>query len=129
MNMVNFVTDQQKIRELAESLYRIKTKEPGRFWFQGKDVYFDVFFKVENEEIVWFQFTWQGNVVSWEESEPGLRTGVTNEMSCGDRHYPASKIVKFDLFPNQELIRFVQAIVKVCASEQPIFAQALKLFN
>lgn len=127
--MVKIITDQQKIRELAESLYWIRTKEPGRFWFQGKDVYFDVFFKVENEEIVWFQFTWQGNVVSWDKNEPVLKTGVTNEMNCGDRLYPASKTVKFDLHPNQELIEFVEAVVKICSIEQPIFAKALKFFN
>ncbi|MGA9377921.1 MAG: hypothetical protein WBV73_04035, partial [Phormidium sp.] len=93
------------------------------------DVYFDVFFKVENEQIVWFQFTWQGTVVSWDKNEPGLKTGVTNEMNYSDRPYPASKTVKFDLCPNQELIQFVQAIVQICSIEQPIFAKALKFFN
>ncbi|MFB2933692.1 hypothetical protein ACE1B6_00275 [Aerosakkonemataceae cyanobacterium BLCC-F154] len=127
--MVKIITDQEKIRELAESLYWIRTKEPGRFWFQGKDVYFDVFFKVENEEIVWFQFTWQGNVVSWDKSEPSLKTGVTNEMSYCDRPYPASKTVKFDLYANQELLEFVKAIVKICSIKEPIFAQALNFFN
>ncbi|MFB2836479.1 hypothetical protein [Floridanema evergladense] len=127
--MVKFVTDRQKIKELAESLYQVKTKEPERIWFQGKDFYFDVFFKVENEEIIWFQFTWQGNVVSWDKSEPSLKTGVTNEMNHDHCLYPASKTVKFDSCPNQELIEFVQAIVRICAIEQPIFAQALKLFN
>lgn len=127
--MVKFVTDEKKIRELAESLCRIQTKEPGRYWFQGKDAYFDVFFKVENEEIVWFQFTWQGNIVSWDKSELGLKTGSTNEMDFSDRPYAGSKTVKFDLRPNQELVKFVEAIVKICSIEQPIFAQALKLFS
>jgi len=127
--MEKIVTDQQRIRELAKSLYWVRTKEPERIWFQGKDVYFDVFFKVENEEIVWFQFTWQGNVVSWDKNEPALKTGITNEMNCDDRLYPASKTVNFDLSPNQEFLGFVQAIVKICAIEQPIFAKALKLFS
>lgn len=127
--MAKIITDQEKIRELAESLYWIRTKEPGRFWFQGKDVYFDVFFKVENEEIIWFQFTWEGNVVSWDKNEPALKTGSTNEMNYGDRLYPSSKTVIFDPRPNQDLLQFVQAIVKICSIEQPIFAKALKFFN
>lgn len=127
--MVKIVTDQQKIRELAESLCWVRTKEPGRFWFQGKDIYFDVFFKVENEEIVWFQFTWQGNIVSWDKNEPGLKTGITNEMNHGDRFYPASKTVKFDPCPNQELLEFMQSIIRICSIEHPIFAKALKLFS
>ena len=127
--MVKIVTDQQKIRELAESLCWVRTKEPERFWFQGKDIYFDVFFQVENEEIVGFQFTWQGNIILWDKSEVGLKTGITNEMNHGDRLYPASKTVKFDPYPNQELIEFMQSIVRICSIEYPIFAKALKLFR
>ncbi len=137
MPQQDYQLDKNEIASLGASLRKIEQKllkqgdKKGlnRIWFQGEEPYFDIFFQLQNDEILWFQFTLRGKSLSWNQKTPGWQTGITNELNFDDTSfYAASKTIENDIQPNWELINLVKLILQT-RSEEPIFAKALELFK
>ncbi|BAY25662.1 hypothetical protein NIES2100_54680 [Calothrix sp. NIES-2100] len=133
----NYIFNKAEIAELAASLRGIeqkilkKSQQPGttRVWFQGEEPYFDVFFELNNDEILWFQLTLRGKAVYWDNKKSQLQTGTTNELHDNDViFYAASKTIENDIENDWEFINVVKLILQTRA-EETIFAKALELFN
>ncbi|RUS96396.1 hypothetical protein DSM107003_24930 [Trichormus variabilis SAG 1403-4b] len=137
MNHRNYVLDKNEIKLLGASLRTIEPKllKPSpkantvRIWLQGGEPYFDIFFELSNNEIVWFQFTLRGKSLSWHSKNNKLQTGITNELKIDNvSFYAASKTVENDDICDDEFIDLVKSILQTRAEEE-IFAKALALFN
>jgi hypothetical protein len=137
MSPKNHVLDKNEIASLGASLREIEPKllkqsqKDGtvRIWFQGGEPYFDIFFELNNDEILWFQFTLRGKSLSWNRKIPGLQTGTTNELNIDDiSFYAASKTLENDTKSDLEFIDLVKSILQSRAEEE-IFTKALALFN
>jgi hypothetical protein len=135
--MTNDVVDENEIASLGASLRAIEQKllkqgnkaGMNRIWFQGEEPYFDVFLELDNDEIIWFQFTLRGKTLSWDRKKPGWQTGITNEFNINDvSFYAASKTIDNDHKLDEEFINLVKLILQTRA-EETIFAKALELFN
>lgn len=133
----NKVSDKNEIALLGASLRQIEQKllkkgcneGANRIWFQGDEPYFDVFFELKNDEIVWFQFTLRGKSLSWDSKTTRWQTGITNELKIDDvSFYPASKTIENDIKVDWEFTDLVKSILHSRSSEA-IFAKALILFN
>ncbi|AFY66130.1 hypothetical protein [Geitlerinema sp. PCC 7407] len=95
-----------------------------RVWYQGGEPYFDVFFEVCEEQVLWFQFTLRGRSLSWSR-RCELQTGSTNELLVSDgAHYPASKTIQADSQNDQAFVNLVCSILESRA-EEPLFQQTL----
>ena len=125
--------NKNEITALGESLRQINQKilKPGqengtaRIWYQGGEPYFDIFFELKDEQIVWFQFTLRGKSLSWDRKRPGVQTGTTNELKIDEMtYYPASKTIETDTELDSDFINLVQLILQIRARE-PIFAKTL----
>jgi hypothetical protein len=98
-------------------------------WFQGEEPYFDVFFELKNDEILWFQFTLRGKSLSWDSRRARFQTGTTNELNYNDvSFYAASKTIENDIQTNWEFVNLVRSILETRSAEN-IFAKVLKLFD
>lgn len=133
----NYFVEKNEIASLGASLRRIEQKilkqskkgDISRVWFQGEEPYFDIFFELKNDEIVWFQFTLRGRSLSWDSKTPGWQTGTTNELKIDDvSFYAASKTIENDTKLDSEFINLVQSIMQTRV-EESIFAKALALFD
>ncbi len=129
--------DKNEIALLGASLRQIKPnllkqgQKQGvtRIWFQGAEPYFDVFFELEDNEIVWFQFTLRGKSLSWDSKIPGWQTGNTNEFKIDDvSFYAASKTIENDMETDWQFVNLVKSIIQTRAKEE-IFDKVLLLFN
>ena len=137
MHKHNNLLDNNEILALGKSLRQIEQKllkqdkNQGilRIWFQGLEPYFDVFFELKNDEIIWFQFTLRGKSLSWENKLQTCQTGTTNELRSDDvSFYAASKIIENDDMNDYEFMNLVKSILQT-RSEELIFAKALALFD
>ena len=137
MGKFDAAMNKNEIIVLGESLRQIDQKilKPGqengtvRIWYQGGEPYFDIFFELKNEQIVWFQFTLRGKSLSWDRKRSGIQTGVTNELKMDDlTYYAASKTIETDTEIDSNFINLVQLILQTRARE-PIFAKTLALLN
>ncbi|PAX51790.1 hypothetical protein [Brunnivagina elsteri] len=100
-----------------------------RIWFQGDEPYFDIFFDVKNDEIIWFQFTLRGKSLSWNSKLRKFQTGLTNELQLDDvSFYAATKTIENDEKLDVDFINLVKSILQI-RSEDKIFVQALLLFD
>ena len=129
------VMDRNEIAALGASLRPIDQKllkkdaSIERLWYQGEESYFDVFFEIQNSEIIWFQFTFRGKVLCWDKENPVIQTGRTNELGTGDMgYYAASKLIKLDRKTDQSFIKLTHSILQTRAGED-IFDRVLKLFK
>lgn len=127
--------DQDEIIALGSSLRPIdqrllkKNQSIERIWYQGEEPYFDVFFELENNELIWFQFTLRGKVLLWDQHNPTLQTGKTNELVQNDvSYYAASKIIRTDIKADLDFVELVRAILKTRAGET-IFDRTLAIFD
>ncbi len=129
--------NQKEIAALGASLHLIdpkllKPEKDGhkkRMWYQGEEPYFDVFFELKDGKMVWFQLTFRGKCVSWNQQQERLQTGRTNELMVGDvSYYSASKLLLNDSSPDREFIEFARSILQSRAGE-PVFDKALALFE
>jgi hypothetical protein len=137
MNHKNHVLDKNEIALLGASLRAIEPKllKPGhnedtaRIWLQGGEPYFDIFFELCNDKIIWFQFTLRGKSLSWHSKNSRLQTGITNELNIDNvSFYAASKLLENDDISDMEFINLVKSILQTRADEE-IFAKALTLFT
>ena len=137
MSQQSYISNKAEIAELGASLRRIeqkilkKSQQTGttRVWFQGEEPYFDLFFELKDDEILWFQLTLRGKAVYWDNKKLQLQTGTTNELEDNDViFYAASKTIENDLQNDREFINLVKLILQTRA-EETIFAKALELFN
>jgi hypothetical protein len=137
MTKNNNVLDKNEIATLGTSLREIEQKilkrsqqqNTNRIWFQGEEPYFDVFFELKDDEIIWFQFTLRGRAVSWDSKYAELQTGTTNELQMDDvSFYAATKTIENDSTVDVEFINLAKLILQTRAEEE-IFAKALALFN
>lgn len=127
--------DRDEIAALGASLRRIdqkllkKNSSIDRLWYQGEESYFDIFFEIENNEIIWFQFTLRGKVLLWDRQNPIIQTGKTNELGIGDvGYYAASKLIKMDRKADRAFIKLVESILQTRSGED-IFDRVLTLFK
>lgn len=133
----NKILDKTEIASLSKSLRPIEQKilkqdspqGTKRIWFQGAEPYFDVFFELKNDQIVWFQFTLRGKSLSWDKKTKKWETGNTNELRVDDiSFYPASKTIDNHEKIDCEFINLVNSILEIRA-EEPMFALVLALFD
>jgi hypothetical protein len=133
----NMILDKKEITSLAASLRVIEPKilkpcqqqDTVRIWLQGGEPYFDIFFELKHNQIIWFQFTLRGKSLSWHSQNSKLQTGLTNELGVDDvSFYPASKLIQNDDISDLEFTNLVKSILQTRADEE-IFAKALKLFQ
>jgi hypothetical protein len=76
------VMEQHEIDQLGSSLRKIdqalirsdESSGATRLWYQGKEPYFDVFFDLQNHDLVWFQFTLRGKSISWSQKAKNIQT-------------------------------------------------------
>lgn len=129
------VMEREEIAALGASLRRIDQKllkkdaSIDRLWYQGEESYFDVFFEIQNHEIIWFQFTLRGQVLCWDKENPVMQTGKTNELGTGDvGYYSASKLIKLDRKTDQAFIKLTQSILQTRSGED-IFDRVMLLFK
>ncbi|WP_242046163.1 MULTISPECIES: hypothetical protein [Calothrix] len=118
------------LREIEQKLLK-QSQNTGitRLWFQGEEPYFDVFFELKNDEILWFQLTLRGKAISWDSKKLKFQTGTTNELHDNDvSFYAASKTIENDMQTDWEFVNLAKLILQTRADET-IFAKALELFN
>ncbi len=129
----------QEIAALGASLRRIDQKllkkvdyhnnTTTRIWYQGGEPYFDIFFDLKDHKIIWFQFTFRGQFLCWDQKQAEIKTGKTNELVFDDiGYYPASKIIEADQNSDADFQFFVKKILTTRAEEE-IFAQAIALLD
>lgn len=137
MQNSNKVLSRNEIESLGASLHKIEQKllkKPSqdgreRIWYQGEEPYFDVFFELQDSEIVWFQFTLRAKSVSWDSKRRELQTGVTNELKVDDvSFYAATKTIEADEKMDNLFIELVKSILQTRTDEE-IFTKALSLFD
>lgn len=118
------------LRPIDQSLLKVgKDNSIKRIWYQGEESYFDIFFELQHNEIVWFQFTLRGKTLSWDQKNSQFQTGMTNELKPDEvNFYPASKLIQSDRKQDIEFIEIVRAILETRIGE-PIFDRALQLFE
>ena len=133
----NELFNQEEIIELGASLRPIgqrllkQSHKDGvtRVWYQGEEPYFDIFFDVKDDEIIWFQLTLRGKCLSWDSRGKGFKTGTTNELLIDDvSFYAASKTIEADKNADWEFIEVVKLILQ-SRNEEPVFSKALLLFD
>ncbi|MGK7900018.1 MAG: hypothetical protein AB4352_01140 [Hormoscilla sp.] len=128
--------NQNEIRALGATLRRIdrkllktaKSNQSERIWYQGEEPYFDVFFDLLDNEVIWFQFTLRGQCLTWHQHQPGLETGFTFENHTTPSKHPASKIIHADNNVDCNFLDIVQAIMQTRAREFP-FDRALAILK
>lgn len=98
-----------------------------RFWYQGEEPYFDVFFDIQDQELIWFQLTFRGKCLTWHQDQ-GLETGFTEEVNVAPERYPASKLIKPEARLDREFVDLVHDILLTRSTEYP-FDLALKIFE
>ncbi len=137
MSHSNDLVEKQEIAYLAASLQEIEPgilkkgykKGANRVWYQGEEAYFDVFFELINDEIVWFQFTLRGRSLSWDKDKSGWQTGNTDELKIDDvSFYAASKTIESDNAIDWGFVNLVKLILAT-RSDKAVFVKALALFN
>ncbi len=118
------------LRQIEQKVLKQKLNEGKlKIWFQGEEPYFDVLFELQNNEILWFEFTLRGKSLSWDRRKHKLQTGTTNELSINDASfYAASKTIDNDMQIDGDFIQLVKSILETRAKEE-IFAKALMLFD
>lgn len=133
----DMILDKNEIALLGASLRAIEPKilkpcqkeDEVRVWLQGGEPYFDIFFDLKNDEIIWFQFTLRGKCLSWYRENSKLQTSVTNELSIDDvSFHPASKVLQNDYVCDLEFINLVKTILQTRDNEE-LFMKALKLLQ
>lgn len=137
MQNSNQVLSRNEIESLGASLHKIEQKllkKPNqegiqRIWYQGEEPYFDIFFELQDSEIVWFQFTLRAKSLSWDNKKRELQTGVTNELKMDDvSFYAATKTIEADDKADSNFVELVKAILQTRSGEE-IFTKALVLFD
>ncbi|MDY6785309.1 MAG: hypothetical protein SW833_22635 [Cyanobacteriota bacterium] len=126
------------LREIDRALLTNESKRGDvRLWYQGGEPYFDLFVELEEEEVIWFQLTLRGRVLSWKKSAfrdlkspfSGWHTGRTNELQTDDvAFYSASKTIEHDRQLDRDFAQLVRAIMETRAGD-PIFDRILSLFG
>jgi hypothetical protein len=136
MQNSNQVLNRDEIESLGASLRKIeqkllkKTNQDGtqRIWYQGEEPYFDIFFELQDSEIIWFQFTLRAKSLSWDNKRQEVQTGITNELKIDDvSFYAATKTIEADEKIDRNFLELVKAILKTRSEE--IFKKALLLFD
>ena len=128
--------NQDELIALGASLRRINQKllktsnsnHLERIWYQGEEPYFDVFFDLLEDEVVWFQFTLRGQCITWHKKEPIIETGLTFENQTAASKHPASKIIQTDNKIDRNFLEIVLIIIQARASEFP-FDRALAILK
>jgi hypothetical protein len=118
------------LREIEQKLLKQPNQEGlKRIWYQGEEPYFDIFFDLQDEEIVWFQLTLRGKSLSWDSKRRVFQTGMTNELQFDDvSFYAATKTIETDEKNDREFIEIVKLILQT-RSEETIFRKILLLLN
>ncbi|MBF2063943.1 MAG: hypothetical protein IGS39_05885 [Calothrix sp. C42_A2020_038] len=137
MQNSNHVLSRNEIEMLGASLRKIEQKmikkaNPDgsqRIWYQGEEPYFDIFFELKSEEIVWFQFTLRAKCLSWDSKRREVQTGMTNELKVNDvSFYAATKTIETDETIDREFLKLVKSILQT-RGEEEIFTKALSLLD
>jgi len=121
----------QKAMELGRALRRIddrvlrreRSDAPRRVWYQGPELYLDVFFEDGPRGLEWFQATVRGRALTWDSGRGCIVTGHTNELETAGPAHPASKAVVFCPGPDSEVIEVVRWLFAARAGEA-LFDQA-----
>ena len=87
-----------------------------RLWYQGQESYFDITVDFQGQEIIWFQITLRGKVVSGKPAH-ALTTGETEELDVPAEvsYYAASKTIRDGAAINWD---FVQCMAEMLSYRQ-----------
>jgi len=116
------------LRPIRQNLLKVD-EDQGilRFWYQGEEPYFDVFFDIQNQELIWFQLTLRGKCLTWHKDQ-GLETGFTEEINVAPERYPSSKLIKPQGTLDRAFADLVYEILLTRSTEYP-FDLAIKIFT
>lgn len=129
MNRDEIVALGASLRQVSKKLMKSHQDSAiARLWYQGGEPYFDVFFEVKEDQIIWFQFTLRGQSLTWSQKHPQLETGLTHEKDMEGSRYAASKIIKTDHALDGNFISLAREILETRSQEFP-FTQALSLLE
>ena len=127
MNQDEIIALGKSLRRISQKLLRTnQDNHITRVWYQGGEPYFDVFFDLQDNQVVWFQFTLRGQSLTWRKSQSGLETGSTREINTDAAKYPASKLIETDKTTNCDFLKVVEDIMKTRVDELP-FEQAIDI--
>jgi hypothetical protein len=118
------------LRPIEQRLLKQSSKDGVmRVWYQGEEPYFDIFFDIKDDVIIWFQLTLRGKSLSWDSKRKSFQTGITNELLIDDvSFYAASKTIEADAKADLDFIEVVKLILQ-SREEEPVFNKALILFD
>lgn len=121
--------DESAIAALGASLRRINpgmmkpsnTTQKERVWYQGNEPYFDVTVETVADEMIWFQITLRGKVISWR-SPDYLQTGETDELDVPPEvaYYAASKTIRDGESIDWTFVESIRAILAQQPYEAPL---------
>ncbi|MDJ1174937.1 hypothetical protein [Roseofilum capinflatum] len=116
------------LRPIRQNLLKFD-EEQGilRFWYQGEEPYFDVFFDIQDRELIWFQLTLRGKCLTWHHHQ-GLETGFTEEINITPERYPSSKLIRPQASLDQAFVDLAYEILLTRSPEYP-FDLALQIFE
>ena len=115
--------DQEKATELGRALRRIDdriVRQEGRSrrsWFQGPELYLDVFFERGAQGLEWFQATVRGRALTWDHARGFVVTGHTNELGTTDPQHPARKTIITGVGADREVMEVVRWMFAARAGE------------
>jgi hypothetical protein len=126
---------QEKSVELGRALRRIDDRivrqdaqgKLTRSWFQGPELYLDVFFEEGRDGLEWFQVTLRGRSLTWDRSRGFVVTGHTNELDTDDPLHPASKTIATGAGWDGEVVQAVRWMFAARAGEAPFDAASAVL--
>ena len=133
---MKIVMEQPEIDQLGASLRQInqtlmRSNEVGktRLWYQGGEPYFDIFFELQDSNLIWFQFTLRGKSLSWSRTAKNVQTGTTDEPRTSDTtYYSGSKLIQTNHTIDQNFVQLVRAVLQTKAGES-VFDQAIALLD
>lgn len=129
MNQDEIIALGNSLRRISQKLLRTnQDNHITRVWYQGGEPYFDVFFDLQDDRVIWFQFTLRGQSLTWHKSQSGLETGCTHEVNTDATKYPASKLIETDNTTNCDFLKVATGIMKTRIDETP-FEQAVDILT
>ena len=119
--------DQQMAQELGRALRRIDDRivrqdaRGGlkRVWYQGPELYLDVFFEQGRGGLEWFQATLRGRSLTWDRARGLVVTGQTNELVADDPLHPSSKTISTSGGSDRDVVQVICWMFAARAGERP----------
>jgi len=124
------LVSQEEIIRLAATLRAVNPaflrKSPGRSrrWYQGGEAYFEIFADLDDDgRLCWFQLTFRGRSLTWDQRRDRLVTGRTDELDSRPVHHPASPLLALTDDLDDPLVDFARRLLE-CRPDDEVLGQA-----